>query len=42
MHAQGKLRPLISARFPIAEGGSAIRTLMDRKAAGKVIVTAAG
>jgi NADPH2:quinone reductase len=42
LHAKGKLRPLISARFPIAQGGAAIRTLMDRKAAGKVIVTAAG
>jgi NADPH2:quinone reductase len=42
MHARGKLKPLISARFPIAEGGAAIRMLMDRKVTGKVIVTAAG
>jgi NADPH2:quinone reductase len=40
MHAAGQLKPLISARFPIAEGGAAIRMLMDRRAAGKVIVTA--
>src|SRR6516165_9319491 len=40
MHAEGKLKPLISARFPIAEGGAAIRMLMDRKVTGKVIVTA--
>jgi NADPH2:quinone reductase len=42
MHAEGKLQPLISARLPIAEGGAAIRMLMDRKVTGKVIVTAAG
>lgn len=41
MHAEGKLRPLISARFPIAQGGAAIRMIMDRKVSGKVIVTAA-
>ncbi len=40
MHAAGKLKPLISARFPIAGGGAAIRTIMDRKVTGKVIVTA--
>ena len=40
MHAAGQLEPLISARFPMAEGGAAIRHMMDRKATGKVIVTA--
>lgn len=40
MHAAGKLKPLISERFPVAEGGMAIRHMMDRKATGKVIVTA--
>ena len=40
MHAAGKLKPLISERFPIAQGGAAIRLIMDRKATGKVIVTA--
>jgi NADPH2:quinone reductase len=40
MHTEGKLRPLISERFPMAEGGAAIRHMMDRKATGKVIVTA--
>lgn len=39
LHAEGKLKPLISARFPISEGGAAIRHMMDRKATGKVIVT---
>ena len=40
MHAAGKLKPLISERFPMAEGGAAIRHMMDRKATGKVIVMA--
>lgn len=40
MHADGKLKPLISERFAMAEGGKAIRHMMDRKATGKVIVTA--
>jgi NADPH2:quinone reductase len=37
--AEGKLRPHVSAKFPLAEGGKAIRMLMDRKAQGKVVVT---
>lgn len=40
MHAEGKLKPLISARFPMAQGGAAIRHMMDRRATGKIIVTA--
>lgn len=36
---EGKLRPHISAIFPLAEGGKAIRMLADRKAQGKVVVT---
>ncbi|MBW8753045.1 MAG: NADPH:quinone oxidoreductase family protein [Sphingomonadales bacterium] len=39
MHAAGKLKPLISARFPVEQGGAAIRHMMDRQATGKVIVT---
>jgi NADPH2:quinone reductase len=35
----GKLHPHVSAKFPLAEGGKAIRLLMDRKAQGKVVVT---
>src|SRR5258708_18941189 len=38
--AEGKLHPHVSATFPLAEGGKAIRMLMDRKARGKVVVTA--
>ena len=38
MHAAGKLAPLISGRYPIAQGGTAIRHMMDRQVMGKVIV----
>jgi NADPH2:quinone reductase len=38
-HAQGRLRPLISARFELEHGADAIRWIMDRKAKGKVVVT---
>jgi NADPH2:quinone reductase len=37
----GKLRPHISAHFPLARAGEAIRMLADRKAMGKVVVTMA-
>ncbi|HWA90684.1 MAG TPA: NADPH:quinone oxidoreductase family protein [Rhizomicrobium sp.] len=37
--AEGKLNPHISARFPLARAGEAIRMLADRKAQGKVVVT---
>lgn len=36
----GKLKPHICAHFPLEEGAKAIRMLMDRKAKGKVIITA--
>jgi NADPH2:quinone reductase len=36
---EGKLKPHISARFPLARAGEAIRMLADRKAMGKVVVT---
>ncbi len=39
LHAAGKLQPLISARYPLAQGGAAIRDMMDRKVMGKVIVS---
>jgi NADPH2:quinone reductase len=38
---EGKLKPHISARFPLARAGEAIRMLADRKAMGKVVVTMA-
>jgi NADPH2:quinone reductase len=37
--AEGKIKPYISAKFPLARGGEAIRMLADRKATGKVVVT---
>ncbi|MGB8365622.1 MAG: NADPH:quinone oxidoreductase family protein [Rhizomicrobium sp.] len=36
--AEGKLKPHVSARIPLAHAGEAIRLLMDRKAQGKVVV----
>jgi NADPH2:quinone reductase len=36
---EGKLKPHVSAKFPLARAGEAIRLLMDRKATGKVVVT---
>jgi NADPH2:quinone reductase len=39
MIADGKLKPDVSAKFPLAEAGKSIRMLMDRKAMGKVVVT---
>ena len=38
MYAQGKLRPHISARYDLADGAKAIRSLMERKVTGKVVV----
>jgi NADPH2:quinone reductase len=36
--ADGRLKPHVSAQFPLARAGEAIRLLMDRKAQGKVVV----
>ncbi len=36
--AEGKLKPHVSQRIPLARAGEAIRLLMDRKAQGKVVV----
>ena len=36
---EGKIKPFISARFPLARAGEAIRMLADRKAQGKIVVT---
>lgn len=36
--ASGAIRPKISAHYPLAEGGKALRALMDREAIGKVVV----
>jgi NADPH2:quinone reductase len=39
LYAEGKVKPRISARYPLPEGGKAIRALMDRTATGKLVVT---
>lgn len=39
LYGEGKIRPRISKRYPLAEGGKAIRALMDRNATGKLVVT---
>jgi NADPH2:quinone reductase len=39
LYQTGKIKPLISARRPLEQGGDAIASLRDRKAVGKVIVT---
>ena len=39
LYAEGKIKPRISARYPLAEGGKAIRALMDRRATGKLVIT---
>jgi len=36
--AAGKLHPHVSARYPLAEAGRALRALLDRKVVGKVVV----
>jgi NADPH2:quinone reductase len=39
LYKLGKLRPLVSARYPFARGGEAIAHLASRNAVGKVVVT---
>ncbi len=39
LYAEGKVKPRISARYPLKDGGKAIRALMDRSATGKLVVT---
>lgn len=38
LHAEGKLKPLITATYPLARGAEAIRSMMERKVTGKVAV----
>ena len=40
LYAQGKIRPHVSKSFPLEEGAAAIRWLLDRKALGKIVLTA--
>ncbi len=39
LYADGKIKPRITATFPLEKGGEAIALLADRKATGKVVVT---
>lgn len=41
MFADGKIRPYIGARFPLAETAAALRFVADRKVLGKVIIDVA-
>lgn len=38
-HQQGKVLPLISARYPLDQTAPALRSLADRRAAGKVVIS---
>lgn len=38
LYEAGRIRPHVSARFPLAEGGAAIRALAERRALGKIVV----
>ena len=40
--ADGKLDPHVSGRYPLERAGEALRALIDRKAAGKLVVTPNG
>jgi NADPH2:quinone reductase len=37
--AQGRLKPHISARYPLAQGAEALNDMMNRKVVGKVVIT---
>ena len=39
LYAEGKIRPYVSERFPLAHAGDAIAHLSSRKAMGKVVIT---
>ncbi|MEQ1618703.1 MAG: NADPH:quinone oxidoreductase family protein [Terricaulis sp.] len=38
LYREGKIKPRISKRYPLTQGGQAIRALMDRTATGKLVV----
>jgi NADPH:quinone reductase len=39
LYAAGKIRPLVSRTYPLAEGAQAITDLAERRATGKIVVT---
>lgn len=38
-HSEGKIKPRISAHYPLADGLQALRDMSDRKVKGKVVIT---
>ena len=41
MYAEGKIKPRISARYPLSEAAEALERMQDRKVMGKVVLTVA-
>lgn len=39
LYSEGKVKPRISARYPLKDGAKAIRALADRTATGKLVIT---
>ena len=37
-YREGKVRPAVTARFPLAQTADALRVLQERRALGKVVV----
>ncbi len=42
MYADGKIRPHISNRYPLAKAADALNELIERRATGKVVITIDG
>jgi len=40
LYSNGRIRPHVSRSLPLADGAAAIRWLLDRKALGKIVLTA--
>jgi NADPH2:quinone reductase len=38
-HADGRIKPHVSATFPLERAAEALRLMADRKAVGKIVVT---
>jgi NADPH2:quinone reductase len=41
-YEEGRVRPHVGHRFPLAQGAAAVATLHDRAALGKVVIEIAG
>ena len=39
LYAEGRIKPVVSERYPLAKAGDAIKKLGERKAMGKIVVT---